>query len=199
MEDKTLYVVSGFMRTGTSMMMKALEAGGLDAAYQQSREEMRRRFADDQYDPNLGGLYELEREDYRKPDFPRGWEGKLIKCLSRGPAQMMPMPDGIRVVFMRRDTEEISQSYMAFFGRRLNPQLEGVLQDRMDAIVERIQNRKDVLSLDVFWFRDVVGAPREYFEQLRKHSWPIDVDAAVGVVDPSLCRYKREELTEGIL
>jgi hypothetical protein len=26
--DKTLYIVSGFMRTGTSMMMRALEAGG---------------------------------------------------------------------------------------------------------------------------------------------------------------------------
>jgi len=29
MNDKILYVVSGFMRTGTSMMMKALETGGL--------------------------------------------------------------------------------------------------------------------------------------------------------------------------
>jgi len=37
----TLYVVSGFMRTGTSMMMRALEAGGMDASYRQSRETMR--------------------------------------------------------------------------------------------------------------------------------------------------------------
>ena len=75
-KDKTLYVVSGFMRTGTSMMMKALEAGGLEACYRQSREEMRLRFADEHYDPNVGGLYELEREDYREKGFPRKYEGK---------------------------------------------------------------------------------------------------------------------------
>ena len=83
-EDKTLYVVSGFMRTGTSMMMKALEAGGLDACYKQSREEMKNRYADEHYDPNIGGLYELERKDYQKPNFPRDYEGKLIKCLNKG-------------------------------------------------------------------------------------------------------------------
>ena len=58
-----LYIVSGFMRTGTSMMMKALEAGGLEAAYQQSREAMRKRYADEHYDPNVGGRYELRRRD----------------------------------------------------------------------------------------------------------------------------------------
>ena len=52
-DDKILYVVSGFMRTGTSMMMKALEAGGLKVKYKQSREEMRKSFADKYYDPNI--------------------------------------------------------------------------------------------------------------------------------------------------
>ena len=115
-KNKTLYVVSGFMRTGTSMMMKALEAGGMDACYRQSRDEMKNRFADEHYDPNIGGLYELERGDYQKPDFPKGYEGKLIKALNQGIPKMAVMPE-IRAVFMRRDAEEIRQSYMPFLGR----------------------------------------------------------------------------------
>jgi len=67
--DNTLYVVSGFMRTGTSMMMRALENAGMNASYKQSRDEMKSRFADEFYDPNIGGLYELEREDYQKKTF----------------------------------------------------------------------------------------------------------------------------------
>ena len=82
MNDKTLYVVSGFMRTGTSMMMRALEAGGMNAAYRISREKMREHYADEFYDPNIGGLYELERKDYQSFYFPRQFEGKLIKALN---------------------------------------------------------------------------------------------------------------------
>ena len=76
-----IYVVSGFMRTGTSMMMKALEAGGMDASYKQSRDVMKDHYADEYYNPNIGGLYELEKQDYQKWDFPRDYEGKLIKAL----------------------------------------------------------------------------------------------------------------------
>lgn len=89
---KPVYVIGGFMRSGTSMMMRALEAGGMEACYRKSRDQMKARYADDQYDPNAGGLYELERRDYRRPDFPIGYEGKLIKCLQRGPRSRTMLP-----------------------------------------------------------------------------------------------------------
>ena len=47
------------------MMMRALEAGGLNSVYNQSRDVMKDRFADESYDPNIGGLYELSRTEYR--------------------------------------------------------------------------------------------------------------------------------------
>ena len=50
--DNTIYVVSGLPRSGTSMMMKMLEAGGLSAL----TDNIRR--ADDD---NLQGYYEFER------------------------------------------------------------------------------------------------------------------------------------------
>lgn len=195
--DKTLYVVSGFMRTGTSMMMRALEAGGMDARYRQSRDEMKNRYADERYDPNVGGLYELARQDYRRLGFPHGYEGHLIKALNTGVPSMSVMSHGIRVVFMRRDSEEIRQSYLAFFNREL---LEAPNLDRkMEDIIERIQNRKDVLSLDVFWYREIVAQPQKHFEALAAHGWPVNPATAAAMVEPALCRYKIEDLTVGVI
>lgn len=194
---KTLYVVSGFMRTGTSMMMRALEEGGMDAVYKQSRDVMKNRHADEHYDPNIGGLYELERADYKKPDFPRKYKGKLIKALSRGVPSMAVMKDGIKVIFMRRDKEEIRQSYNAFFGNPLNPNLN--ITKHLNDIKERILNRKDIISFDELWFRDVVNNPLLYFKHLKKVGWPIDPDKASSVVDANYLRFKQENLTIGII
>lgn len=196
MEDETLYVVSGFMRTGTSMMMKALEAGGLKAEYKQSRDEMKNHFADEHYDPNIGGLYELEAQDYQEYDFPIKYKGKLIKALNQGVQRMCVMPKGIRVVFMMRDPEEIRQSYEAFFSRPLKN--IDHYERNMQNYIERIKNRKDVISLHIFQYREVIENPIKHFQILKDAGWPINVEECVKVVDAKYLRFKKEILTEGI-
>ena len=188
-----IYVVSGYMRTGTSMMMKALESGGLDACYRQSQDDMKSHFSDDHYDPNIGGLYELELRDYRGQEFPRKFEGKLIKSLNQGVPKMVVMPDGIRVVFMRRDTAEIRRSYFAFFGNHLN--LGKEFADTMETTKETILNRRDVISFHEFWYREVIERPLEHFEILRDAGWPIDPVLAAEIIDPQYCRFRLENLT----
>ena len=177
------------------MMMRALEAGGLEAAYRADRDKMKNHYADEHYDPNIGGLYELERQDYRNPDFPRDFDGKLIKALNIGVPRMAVMKDGIRVVFMRRDKEEIRQSYDAFFGQQI--QIDNI-DKQMERIIEKIKNRRDVLSCDVYWFREVINNPYEHFAELKRHRWPIDIDKATDMVDPKYCRFRLENLTVGI-
>ena len=191
-----LYVVSGFMRTGTSMMMRALEVGGMETAYKADRDIMKNHYSDEHYDANIGGLYELERQDYKDPNFPRDYEGKLIKALNISVPRMAVMPNGIRVVFMRRDKEEIRQSYDAFFGQQLRVDN---LDERMEAIKEKILNRKDVISFNEFWFREAIDKPREHFQILKNDGWPIDVDKAVDMIDPKYCRFRLENLTVGIV
>ena len=178
------------------MMMKALEAGGLSASYRQSREIMRKRFADAVYDPNIGGLFELERQDYASFGFPKQYNGKLIKALNNGVPRMAVMPDGIKVVFMRRDSEEIRQSYNAFFnGDMKNTHM---LNEKMEDIKEKIKNRKDVISFHEFYYRKVVENPVKYFNILANDGWPINSQIAASIVDPKYCRFKKELLEEGI-
>lgn len=194
--EETVYIVSGYMRTGTSMMMKALEAGGLEAMQRESRDTFRQHFADEEYDPNEGGLYELEQADYHAPGFPLQFKGKLVKLLNAGTARMAVMPK-IKIVYMRRDYEEIRQSFQAFFSQPLKIS-EEALTHVVEQNIASLENRKDV-ELVVFWYRDVVADPAKHFEILRSAGWPIEVGQAMGVVQPELARFKKEELTAGIV
>jgi len=178
------------------MMMQALEAGGLTPEYKQSREDMKDRLTDEHYNPNVGGLYELEAEDYRDINFPRKYEGKLIKCLLSELSKIDTMPNGIKIVFMRRNVEETRQSFMAFFNKSLEVEH---LDEQLDKAIRKLRNRKDVQSVDVFQYRDVVKNPGIHFMILKDNGWPIDIDKAVSVVEPSYMRYKIENLEAGVL
>ena len=69
----------------------------------------------------------------------------------------------------------------------------------MKDIIKRIKNRRDVKSLDIFWYRKVIEKPLKHFRLLKKHDWPIDPQKAANIIDPKYCRFKIENLTEGVL
>lgn len=193
-----IYVVSGFMRTGTSMMMNALSAGGLDPVTNPSRDHMNDRFGDEYYQPNPNGFYELTRQEYRQLDFPKQFDGKLIKLLYAGLHRLAV--HHYRILFMKRHPEEIRQSYEAFFG--IVPLQYMQVFDNYKAImteaVNQLHNRRDVASVHVFEYRQVVEHPFAHFEELASDGWPIDPAKAVTVVDPDQCRFKLEILEVGI-
>jgi len=196
-----VYLVSGYMRTGTSMMMKALEAGGMEAVYNPIRENLNKFHGDEYYQPNGGGFYELQRHEYRHRDFPLMYEGKLIKMLFKGLTRLRVLPTGYRVVFMQRDPEEILQSYDAFF------QVQGGIPEQVHAVINdyypmmndnlaRLRNRKDT-EVVTLWYRAVVENPIGAFEYLWDSGWPIDPQKAAAIVDPTLYRFRKEQLAIG--
>lgn len=193
---KKTFIVSGFMRHGTSMMMQALEAGGLDAAYDESRNQMNEQFGDDYYKPNEGGFYELKPKDYKAIDFPRAYEGRLIKCLFGGMAQLQP--GNYRIIFMLRDFEEARQSYEAFFHQKAPFQKEEVFLAHRDRALGILRQRRDcrVFALQ---YREVLEHPLFWFRYLKWFGgFPINPKKAAAVVDEKRCRFRREELEEGI-
>lgn len=194
MDKETVYIVSGYMRTGTSMMMKALESGGMETFYRKSRDDFRKGFADENYDPNTGGLYEIERKDVTD-DFPEKFKGKLIKCLMDGLHKVQVMPK-IKVVFMRRDFEEIRQSYQAFFSNPLQLD-EKKFIDKTERAISMLLNRKDV-ELTILNYRDVIKNPMIQFTKLYNNEWPINPIECSKVVNPELYRFQKENLIKGI-
>jgi hypothetical protein len=192
-----LYVISGWMRSGTSMMMQALEAGGMDACYSTARDALARKRADEHYVPNPESLFELTQQEYSSQDFPRMFDGKLIKVVvAHQPAGLRVMRDGIRVIFMRRDSEEQRQSYQAFFDKA--PTVEQI-ELQTERSLEMLKNRRDT-EVNEMWFRDVIENPQLWLSKARDFfGVPLDVDAAAMVVNPKLLRYKHEDLTVGIV
>lgn len=191
---ETTYIVSGFMRTGTSMMMAALEAGGLDPVFNPSRDDLNDRHGDEHYKPNEGGFYELSRQQYQQIGFPGMYAGRLLKCLWGGLPRLCP--GQYLVVFMMRDPEEIRQSFEAFFGTTAPPSLKQY-KSIMDLSVALLRNRRDT-HVHVLQYRDAVDQPLRSFRRLRELGWPISVDEAAAIVDPDLCRFRLEGLEVGI-
>jgi hypothetical protein len=105
-------VVSGLPRSGTSMMMKMLEAGGLQIVTDGVRT------ADED---NPKGYYELERikdlESEQDKSYIRDARGKVIKVIS---FLLKELPDDCfyRVIFMRRDLGEVVASQNKMLDRR---------------------------------------------------------------------------------
>lgn len=188
------YFVSGFMRSGTSMMMRALEAGGLDAVHNPVRNRLVEHHSDKFYSPNSGGLYELTSTQYQEWGFPQRYKGKLVKCLYGGILRLAAVDD-FKVVFMRRDAEEIRQSYEAFFGTALPFGAAGV-DDRLGLSLRTLRQRRDIDVVEL-QYRDVVSDPLAWMNLLRQRGWPIDAEKAAAVVDPQQCRFRLETLTVG--
>ncbi|MGB1252540.1 MAG: sulfotransferase family protein [Candidatus Promineifilaceae bacterium] len=100
-------IVSGLPRSGTSMMMKMLEAGGIPIV----QDGIRTANVD-----NPKGYYEFERvKQLPKGDF--GWmpdaSGKAVKIIS-ALLKHLPAKYEYQILFMRRDLDEVvaSQSKM---------------------------------------------------------------------------------------
>lgn len=196
-----IYVVSGFMRSGTSMMMDALSRGGLEPAFDEERDSLNEKHGDELYQPNPHGFYELDRDTYRDEDFPLQFKGKLIKCLHGGLLRF-PVHD-YKVVFMRRDKEEIRQSLIGFFDiqphnqDRVNDFIDNKFDKLITRAIEHLENRLDTDVIQL-WYRDVVEHPESCFARLIHAGWPISLHKATTTVRPELCRFRKESLEIGI-
>lgn len=186
-----IYIVSGFMRSGTSMMMKALKDGGMEVAWSPERDKrLNEKWGEPEkpngYRPNPE-YFELDASDYRDPTFPLAYEGKLVKCLWAGLSRIRNCQ--ARVIFMRRPRTEIHRSCFAAFG-----QVPQVVEAHdfdlfMDVVVETTRDRRSFVSVNEVWYQDVLDEPLTVFRQLQWDGWPIDPYLAANVPAKTEKRY----------
>jgi hypothetical protein len=110
-----IVVVSGLPRSGTSMMMRMLEAGGLAILADGERS------ADID---NPKGYFELERikhlEHETDKSYLRAARGKAVKVISFL-IKELPDENDYRVLFMRRDLDEVLTSQQKMIDRLARP------------------------------------------------------------------------------
>lgn len=194
MIPEPVYVVSGYMRSGTSMMMKALEQGGMKASYNKDKDRiLSEKYGQESYHPNPEGFYELGRREFEDPDFPGMFRGQLIKAL-HWRLKMFP-PYDYKVVFMLRDPKEIEVSYLKMFRHR-PPFVLKTYHEFMDRTLKELNERGDMDIVQV-WHRDMIQNPTHTLSHLIEKGFPIsDLTASAASVNPDLYRSKRQNLTQ---
>ena len=107
-KHKPITIVSGLPRSGTSMMMKMLEAGGIPIV----QDGIRTANTD-----NPKGYYEFERVK-QLPKGDTAWladsHGKAVKIIS-ALLKHLPSDYEYKVLFMRRDLDEVTASLLIRF------------------------------------------------------------------------------------
>ncbi len=190
LSSEIITVVSGLPRSGTSMMMKMLEAGGLSPVTDNIRT------ADED---NPKGYYELEKVKEMKAD--TSWmpeaRGKVIKVIS-ALLQDLPSDYRYRVVFMRREMSEILASQRQMLIRR-GQEPNKVPDEKMAAMFEKhlvkigewldAQANIDALFIK---YNDILAEPggsvtalNAFFEDA------LDAAAMQSVVDKQLYRQRK--------
>jgi len=189
-DSDTITVVSGLPRSGTSMMMKMLEAGGLTPLTDN------RRVADED---NPKGYYEDERIKRLAKD--ASWlgeaRGKVVKVVSpllkhlRGEFRY-------RIVFVRRDMAEVLASQRQMLVRRNQP-TDAVSDDQMTAAygkhlagIEAWLGEQPNIDVLYVTYKDVVAAPAEHAERINQFlGRRLDTASMVAAVDRTLYRQQR--------
>ena len=189
-----IVVVSGLPRSGTSMMMKMLEAGGVPIVTDGVRT------ADED---NPRGYFEVERVKDLEKEPDKSWlreaRGKGLKVISFL-LKELPEDCAYRVVFMRRDLAEVvtSQNKMLDHRGEANPirDEKAIELYRKHLISTRVftgmSPRFDVLEVA---YRDVLADPERLAKRVNEFlGGHLDVKRMAEAVDPDLYRNRSENL-----
>ncbi|HZM91702.1 MAG TPA: sulfotransferase, partial [Blastocatellia bacterium] len=166
MKTETITIVSGLPRSGTSMMMKMLAAGGLEPLTDNIRT------ADED---NPKGYFEFERVKQIEND--KAWleeaRGRVVKLIS-ALLKHLPPSYNYKVLFMRRAMPEILASQRQMLIRRGEP-TDAVPDDRMAAMFNKhvaqveawlaAQPNVEVLYVS---YNDVLKDSRPHAERINK-------------------------------
>ena len=190
--QKSITIVSGLPRSGTSMMMSALEAGGMTLVIDGIRNPD---------DDNPKGYYEYERVKklpQGEADWLKSYQGKGIKIIS---ALLTHLPEDYRyqVIFMERDIDEILASQQRMLERsgkeEENSVSEAVMRqsyiDHLDDVKSWLSEKEWIQTIYVS-YNKILQNPENEMEKVAAFlNLELDVQRMVEIVDPGLYRQRK--------
>lgn len=187
-----IVIVSGLPRSGTSMMMKMLAAGGVAPL----TDELRAADPD-----NPKGYYEFERvKQLDKGD--TAWlplaRGKAVKVISFL-LQYLPPNEQYQVIFLRRNLDEILASQRKMIiNRGEDPdqmddaQVAAMFNRHIELVEKWLQRQANIETLYVH-YSEVMAGPVSQIELIARFlGRDLDQIAMAQVVDPGLYRNRQE-------
>jgi len=195
-KDKVITIVSGLPRSGTSMMMQMLEAGGITIVTDNIRK------ADDD---NPRGYYEFEK--VKKIEEDSSWlkdcQGKAFKMVSEL-LHHLPEDKRYKVIFMRREMKEMlaSQGLML---QKLGGEDAKVGDEEMAGRFEKHLRRVESWlarqpNIDVLYvkYNDIIQEPLRYAQSVNRllGGW-LNEERMAQMVERSLYRQRMQSALQG--
>jgi hypothetical protein len=193
-QPKTVVVVSGLPRSGTSMMMKMLAEGGLEIVSDALRT------ADDD---NPNGYFEFEpvrQLGEGKNQWLADARGKVVKIVS-SLLEYLPQEYQYKIVFMERDLKEILASQQKMLKNRQEQSHveDAEMQEQFDKHLAAIkywlarQPNMDVLYVS---YNRVLSDPQAYCTRVAEFTgMPLNTEKMLAV--PSQALYRNRAKSEG--
>ena len=188
LDSDTNFIVSGLERSGTSMIMQILHAGGIPIEFDRLRKSDR---------DNPKGYYELEggkiinRLIDKSFQFER-YKGSFIKITAYG-LKFLPI-DLYKIIYSERKIEEIldSMEEMAGIRDKARDETRKAFLKLNKTIKEKIIERNDIDVLFVNYneiLTDPLFEVRKILDFLEKSE--ADIDSMIQVIDRKLYRKRR--------
>lgn len=181
-------IVSGLPRSGTSMMMKMLEAGGLQVFVDNLRTPD---------DDNPEGYYEYERvKQLDKGD--TAWvqdaRGQVVKVIS-ALLEYLPPENEYRVIFMHRSLDEILASQQKMLKRReetggavSDEELADLFRKHLAKVSAWLREQPNFAALEVN-YNEMLADPTPQTQAINQFlDQPLDESKMTAVVNPNLYR-----------
>ncbi|MBX7165810.1 MAG: sulfotransferase family protein [Pirellulales bacterium] len=182
-----LTIVSGLPRSGTSMMMKMIEKGGIPVLIDNIRTA-------DEDNPN--GYYEYEPVKKTKEDssWVAGGMGKVVKMVHLLLLDL-PLDYKYRVIFMRRHLDEVVKSQNVMLERHgentadLPPAaIKKLYLSQIDKVQQYVDTHPQCFEMIEIDYNEMLANPGPCVEQISDLLDGLDKQAMLGVVDPKLYR-----------
>lgn len=183
-----IVIVSGLPRSGTSMMMRMLEAGGMPLLTDGVR-------AADEDNPR--GYYEFECVKKLREDaaWLRDAPGKAVKVVSYF-LDALPLEYEYRVILVRRAMAEVLASQRKMLERRGEPDKSGdtrmaeLFEKHLQHILSWIEKQRNIRTLFVE-HREALEYPRETAARVNAFlGGHLDEDAMAGAIERRLHRQR---------
>ena len=173
-EDNFVTIVSGLPRSGTSMMMQAVHAGGMAAV----TDDIRKSDSD-----NPRGYYEFEpvKKTKEDPSWIQQATGKVVKMVYRL-LYDLPADYEYRIIFMNRSIEEVLLSHIA------DEKLSELFKSELEKIYKWIDAQPNFSIVSVN-YRDAVESPLDQCSIVNDFlGGNLDTDKMASAIDPTLYR-----------
>jgi len=189
--ERFITIVSGLPRSGTSMMMRMLEAGGMEVVVDNIRKAG---------EDNPNGYYEFEqvkkiKEGHAWIDQTYGKAFKMVSMLLKD----LPQDKKYKIIFMQRNMEEVLRSQKLMLQRKEtreslsesdDKEMREIFANHIDTMKKwlRKQDHMDVAYVN---YNNFIEKTRHNAEAINKFlGGRLDVENMVGVVDPTLYRHR---------